>query len=140
MINQDILKQLKSQGTKLTEARSLLIRIFEKHALPQTEMELREKLAKAGIVVNKTTVYRELAYLKDKKIIHQIDFGDDKKRYELKTHNHHHHIVCTNCKQVDEVHIDHDVGEIEKKIRKHKRFIVKSHSLEFFGLCRDCAK
>ncbi len=87
-----LLQQLKKQGSRITKSRSLIVGIFQKHPLPLTELAVREMLSKAGMKVNKTTVYRELEHLISKAVVKPIEFGDGKKRYELNA-GHHHHLV-----------------------------------------------
>ncbi|HEV8601573.1 MAG TPA: Fur family transcriptional regulator [Patescibacteria group bacterium] len=135
-----IIEQLRKQGAKITKARALLVKIFQKNHLPMSEQEIRTKLAKLGLSVNKTTVYRELAFLKQKKVIKEVDFGDGKKRYEIDSTDHHHHLVCTNCQTIEDVHVEKDVADLEKIMLRAKKFHVTHHSLEFFGLCHDCGK
>src|SRR5258708_2117588 len=135
---QTILEQLKNQGARMTKARILLVKMFQKNHLPLTELEIRAKLSQAGKAVNKTTVYRELEYLKSKSVIKEADFSDGKKRYEFNSSDHHHHLICTNCKKVDDIRVEDDVSHIEKKISRNKDFKIINHSLEFFGLCKNC--
>ena len=136
---QPIIQALQTEGFRITKARALTIAIFQSHHLPITELELRRQLAKKGIRVNKSTVYRELEFLLSREIVIEVNFGDGKKRYELNG-RHHHHIICTNCKKVDDIHIANDLSAVEKKIQKQKKFKVQSHALEFFGLCSSCVK
>ena len=135
----DIIGLLKRQGSKITKARLLLIEVLQKQHSPLTETELRFRLSLLGAKVNKTTVYRELAHLKAQRIVHEIDFGDGKKRYELASSNHHHHAVCLNCKKIEDVPVGEDVAHIEKRFKKQRHFQITSHSLEFFGLCKSCS-
>ena len=129
----EIIEQLKKQGAKITSARKLLVEIFTQNHLPLTEMELRRRLK-----VNKTTVYRQLELFLKLGIVKEVEFGDGKKRFEFNLHNHHHHLVCTNCQKVEDIFVHNDVKHVEDKIAKLKKFQVKSHSLEFFGLCAQC--
>lgn len=134
-----ILRRLQEKGAKLTTARRSLVMVFEKHHLPLTELELRRRLARYGVVVNKTTIYRELSYLKSQGFVMEVEFGDGKKRFELNTGDHHHHLVCLHCKQVTEARSVEDIRRIERKIKRQERFQVLDHTLEFFGLCRNCS-
>ena len=124
-------------GSRDTKARGALLQVFEENRLPLTELELRTKLAARRIQVNKTTVYRQLAQLKERGYVRAVDFGDRKKRFELNA-DHHHHLVCTSCQSVDEIHVADDVRQMERKIRKSNKFKILDHSLEFFGLCQNC--
>ncbi len=88
------------------------------------------------IKVNKTTVYRQIDKLiKDGKIV-EVEFGDGKKRYELKSLGHHHHLVCKNCGILEDISFNEET--ILKEVSKKTDFLIESHSLEFFGLCNNC--
>ncbi len=137
MSHLNILAKLKETGARLTKTRQKLLEIFESHAAPLAELELRKKMAHAGVKVNKTTIYRELHNLKIQQIVREVEFGDGKKRFEI-NHGHHHHAVCTNCERVEDIEVGHDVEQLEKQLAKTKKFHVVNHSLEFFGLCRQC--
>jgi Fur family ferric uptake transcriptional regulator len=133
-----IMKHIDKKSPKISKAQNAIIEIFKLHRLPLTEMELRSKILSSGINVNKTTVYRQLARMKENDLIREIDFGDGKKRFETNSGDHHHHLVCTNCASVDEIYIENDLDRIERKISKNKNFKIIDHSLEFFGLCKKC--
>ena len=115
----------------------MIVAVLQQHRLPLTELEIRNSLAQLENIVNKTTVYREMEYLLLKGVATEVDFGDRKKRYELKG-KHHHHVVCTNCKKVDEIIIKDDLKNIERMIFRSKHFKITNHTLEFFGLCQKC--
>ena len=137
MDKQTAVEKFRELGARDTKAHAALLQVFEKNRRPLTELELRAKLAARRIQVNKTTVYRQLAQFKEQGRVRAVDFGDGKKRFELNT-DHHHHLVCTNCNRVDEVQAADDLSQMERNIRKNKRFKILDHSLEFFGLCRNC--
>lgn len=90
--------------------------------------------------VNKTTIYRELATLLFENLIVEIDFGDGKKRYELTSKEHHHHLICMRCKSVDEYIVKTDLAQEEQNIKQTRNFTVVKHALEFFGVCTRCSK
>jgi hypothetical protein len=60
------------------------------------------------------------------------------KRYELLQEGHHHHVICSKCRKVQDVVLKVDLDAEEHKIQKDTGFKIQSHSLEFFGLCTDC--
>ena len=123
----------------MTETRLRLLSIFNKCQLPIAEPEIREKLGKLGRTVNKTTVYRELVSLGRFGVITPVDFGDGKIRYEL-SGDHHHHLVCVDCRKVEDVEVKHNFTNVEKSVSKNNGFKITRHSLEFFGLCQKCQK
>src|SRR5260221_14224287 len=82
--------------------------------------------------VNKTTVYRQIKSLLKEKLIAEIEFGDGKKRYELSSLPHHHHVVCIKCNLISDI-------TLKENFNKPKtNFKILKHNLEFFGLCQNC--
>lgn len=133
-----ILSVLKEQGYKQTRLRTLLISHLVKIKKPLAAIDILKILKEKGLVVNKSTVYREVEFLLHKKIIVEINFGDGKQRYEIAGLPHHHHLVCTNCGKIEDIIADKDLEVLEKKIKRSKGFSINSHNLEFFGICKKC--
>ncbi len=134
-----ILTALKKNGHRITTARKAVVQALTAVQAPLGATELHAMLQKKGLETNKVTVYRELAFLEEKGIASAVTFKDGTKRYEIADADHHHHLICTSCKSVQDVEMAHDLDHVEKKIRKEKSFTVQSHSLEFYGLCGECA-
>jgi Fe2+ or Zn2+ uptake regulation protein len=86
--------------------------------------------------VNKTTVYRQIEKLLINGQILEVELGDGKKRYEINTESHHHHLVCKNCGKLEDIILNENV--ILNEVSKKTKFKIEKHSLEFFGLCEDC--
>jgi len=124
----------------MTQARRILIEIFVAQAAPVTVDQLLTTLKKRGLSVNKTTVYRELDFLKEQKIIREIDLLEGRKRYELRGDEHHHHLVCLECRDIRCITMEEDLDAIERGIEKEHGFRVASHTLEFFGVCAQCQR
>lgn len=133
-------QELQNNGHRMTRARAALIDIFSEKHTPLSATQLQTLLAKKGIEVNKTTIYREIDFLIQQSTIHTVAFDDNTTRYELASHDHHHHIQCTECGNVIDLPLQDELAEIERNIRKTTGFTIKKHALEFFGLCPQCKK
>ncbi|MCA9373845.1 MAG: Fur family transcriptional regulator [Candidatus Gracilibacteria bacterium] len=138
MSTQDTIESLRQKGFRITNIRRKLIEIFSTGKKPLSVQELIEKLAKSDITANKTTIYREVYFLLEQDILVEIDFGDRKKRYESAESEHHHHIICLKCSKVQDIHLESDLSEDQKKIEQETNFTITNHTLEFFGLCNTC--
>jgi Fur family transcriptional regulator, ferric uptake regulator len=110
----------------ITKARSKIMGIFSESTKPLSALDLLRK-----VKVNKTTIYRELDYLEDVGVLGKVDFGDRIRRYELKSLDHHHHLVCLKCKSVANINMN-------ENFELPKDFKVVRHNLEFFGFCPNC--
>lgn len=133
----DQLSELRKSGFRLTKARRTLFGVLKSEPRPMTVPELVALMKRRGASADKTTVYRELAFLLERGLVQAIQFGDRLKRYELRG-GHHHHLVCTSCGLVVDVALKGDLDAVEKKLAKRSGFRIDDHSLEFFGLCADC--
>ncbi len=133
-----LLVNLKDSGYRITRTRRAVLDILSTSRVLLSADDLRRALAARELRVNKTTVYRELSFLKGRGLVHEIHFGDGTVRYRLCPDTHHHHVICLNCKRAEEVALEGDLRELEADIGQAKGFQVLHHTLEFFGLCPDC--
>jgi Fe2+ or Zn2+ uptake regulation protein len=132
----DILESIRKQGKRITSTRRLVVEIMVAAATPLSVQELLSGFTAKRSPVNKTTLYRELDFLEELGIVHQVQLGQDRKRYELTAGPHHHHIRCVKCDRIEDIdfpdHLESTITHIEKKTG----FTVLDHSLEFVGLCK----
>lgn len=135
----DIITSLSEQGYKKTRVREAVISHLEDLKKPLSALEIQTFLVTKKLRVNKSTIYRELQFLLEHEVIVEINFGEGKKRYEIAGLPHHHHLICNNCQKIEDIFIEEDLKVVEKKIKKETSFIIKHHTLEFFGLCKTCA-
>jgi len=135
----NITQKLKKKGYRNSINRDSIIEILEERNLPLSTDELIKELNSLGLHPNKTTVYRDIYVLLGENFINEVDLLDGKKRYEI-NRRHHHHFICTKCKDISCVETENDLNNLESKIEKEQGFKIKSHVLEFFGLCRKCKK
>lgn len=88
--------------------------------------------------IDRVTVYRCLATMEKAGLVRRCDFGDDKWRYEFAAdpHHHHHHIICKRCRRVEI--LDACVPATLIELVASRGYTNITHSLEFFGVCRQC--
>lgn len=132
------LSYLKTKGYRLTKVRAYTVTALTESPKPLSVGDLGRIFEQKQFPVNKTTLYREIMFLKDKGLVQEVEFGDGKKRYELTPGKHHHHVICVRCKTVEDVPLQEDFIAQEKRIARETRFKIINHSLEFFGLCANC--
>lgn len=129
--------EIHEASLKVTPARVALMQLFESHDTPLDAQHLIDHLQKE-IGIDRVTVFRILNVFVEKGLIRKLTFGEHKARYEL-NQGEHHHLICQKCGKVEDIS-DCNISALEKEIKQKKHFLVKEHSLEFFGLCRDCQK
>src|SRR3989344_6847134 len=120
--------------TKSTPARIAIADFLSSSAYPVDIGSIIRFLRSKNLKTNKVTVYRTIDFLLQEDLVKRVEFGEGKYRYELQK-DHHHHLICTNCKKIEDVEGEY-LRDLESKIRNKKGFLVKNHSLEFFGICK----
>ena len=138
----DIGDRLRENEYKLTKRREMILKVLmensDKHLSAEEVYNLvRQKAPDTGLA----TVYRTLELFHEFNIIHAMDFGDGRKRYEFGwkegQEHHHHHLICTECGSITEVAEDL-LEELENRVNKLYNFTIKDHQLKIFGICEKC--
>ncbi|HEY4525322.1 MAG TPA: Fur family transcriptional regulator [Candidatus Paceibacterota bacterium] len=128
---------LRDNGFRATEGRVRLLRLLQSHGKPVTAEFLTERL---GAHLHVANVYRALRALAARDLVHMTRLESGKDSFEFSHGTHHHHVVCTGCGVVEDVHISADSRLNKEAQRESSRFAsVEHHALEFFGTCRTCA-
>lgn len=141
MPEESILSLLKKEGVKITNTRKLLLEFLTSVSSPVSVFDILEFFSKKKNPVNKTTIYRELEFLLGKEIVRSVYIDEKQMKYELAS-DHHHHLVCQKCEKVEEISLEEMekvFTSFEKKLLKKHSFKNIIHSLEFFGVCKNCA-
>jgi Fur family ferric uptake transcriptional regulator len=133
----DFEKKLRKTNLKATPARIAVLKLLEKTEKPIDANTIIEKISERGIEVDPATIFRIVNHLTEKGLTIQVHFEDKKTRYELANREHHHHLVCDKCGDIIDISTK-AVENLHNKIKEKYGFLVKRHSLEFFGLCNDC--
>ena len=134
-------EQLHESVFKLTpqrEATLLVLLENEKDHLSAEEIFffVRKKNSEIGLA----TVYRTLEILTDLKIVDKVSFNDGVARYDLRKEgakHFHHHLLCLECGNIEEVEEDL-LGSVEEIVEQKYHFLVKDHRLTFHGVCQKC--
>lgn len=134
-LQDEALNALKEAGYKNTKTRQALINALIREHGPFSIEELQ---ARMDIDCDIATIYRNIAIFEEQGLVSPCDFGDGLTRYEWSSseHDHHHHIICRVCHQVEELEYCF-VKELEKLVRK-RGYTKVSHRMEFYGICERC--
>jgi Fur family ferric uptake transcriptional regulator len=133
----DFKNLLKKGGLKSTPIRLNILEIFSKNNKPINADFIFSKLK--GIT-DEATVYRSLSSFEKCGILKRIDLRMSSIYFELSDINHHHHIVCTKCGEIEDFKESEIIERFLLKIVKDSRNFknITEHSLELFGTCRVC--
>ena len=135
LISKDILN---AAGFRATKPRIALLSFLDNSTIPLLINEIVSGLKSAK--VDQVTVYRMIEAFKTAGIVREVNLQGERPRYELADIEHdHHHIVCTNCRKVEDF-VGCDTSKLEKKALQQSHFAkVTGHSFDLYGLCNSCA-
>ena len=88
--------------------------------------------------VDKSTVYRVLADLRDVGLVAESRFGAGEANYEWIAESNHHHLFCSNCHEtssLDEDLVDRIMDEVYDKYG----FSADLNHTVLAGTCRRCS-
>lgn len=128
---------LQKKGYRMTQARSALINLLENADHPLTANSMRKLLERIGVSINITTVYREIDFLLNQRIIEKVPLLDTELHYEIVGRKHHHHLFCTACRIIKDIELQSEKNLLEE-LHNKTSFNINRHSIAFFGLCPDC--
>jgi Fe2+ or Zn2+ uptake regulation protein len=101
-------------------------------------------IRKVSNKVATSTLYRVLNDLKRNGILEEFSTPENDTVVELSLneHDHHHHVFCTKCGEVEDVTLSKDIekqlGAEISNIQKTSKYLIKEHTLELIGLCSNC--
>lgn len=124
---------------RVTPGRLALL-LFLKHARkPLAAGDIQKQLDHR---MDKVTLYRALEDFTQSKIIAKISLRGIATYYEfIHADHHHHHIVCEQCGKLEDIENCNQTSLQKEVLRHSKNFkVINSHSLEFFGICKNCDK
>lgn len=130
---------LRRHGFKATPKRVALLEALRDAKSPLKTDDILEKLKRTPL--DQATLYRALKELKEANIVRQIDFQHGHAHYELAGKDDHHHLVCIRCKKVENF-TGCGIEAVVKRIAKQSKGFgeITQHSLELFGVCKECEK
>ncbi len=134
-------ERLSEKNFKLTSQRRLILKtlIENINEHPSAE-EIYQLVRKQNPHIGLATVYRSLELLCELGILHELNFDNNCRRYELEQGDkHHHHLICLKCRKIVEFN-DDMLKNLEDHIQSQYEFDVVDHRIKFYGYCADCRK
>lgn len=130
--------QLKSVGLKITMPRLRILQVLmQSDAHHLSAEDVYRTLNDLNENVSLATVYRVLTQFETTGLVQRHNFEGGYAVYELRTGNHHDHLVCTNCGRVEEF-LDEVIESRQHSIAAKAQFKMTSHALNIYGICSDC--
>jgi len=133
----ELVQSLRQAGHRLTPQRESVLAVVAASDGHLTAEEIIARVRQRYPYLNKSAVYRSLDLLTRLGLVTQTDLGHGHVEYELRSHPHHHHLICRRCKHVQQ--IDHAMfAQLGKKLESDFGFQADLDHFAIFGTCKKC--
>jgi Fur family ferric uptake transcriptional regulator len=135
------LRRMAEAGHLYTRGRRLVMDVLDRLGAPSTIPTILNSEPR----LKQSSLYRNLAVLQESGLVTRVDVGDERAYYELSeavTQDHHHHLVCRECRSVVDVALP---GPTERTLDKafttaasDAGFALEEHRVDLVGVCSEC--
>jgi Fur family ferric uptake transcriptional regulator len=131
-------QELRKAGLKVTLPRVKILQIMESSETKHLSAEdVYKALIEADEDVGLATVYRVLTQFETAGLVMRHHFEGGSSVFELTSVDHHDHIVCQTCGNVEEFY-DEVIENQQEMIAEKYGFRITDHSMYLYGICKDC--
>lgn len=135
-ITTDYATRIRRLGFRLTPQREMILDVICEAGGHVTPEFIYARVQAKSPAVNRATVYRNLDFLCDMRLIVAAHIGRHTV-YEIASPEPHHHLVCRQCGT--ETALPHEVVQaFFQQIDQELNFAVDMEHLTLFGLCPTC--
>jgi Fur family ferric uptake transcriptional regulator len=129
---------LRKAGLKVTLPRMKILDILEgSDARHHSAEDVYKILLETGEDIGLATVYRVLTQFESAGLVTRHHFEGGHSVFELNQGDHHDHILCVKCGQVDEF-VDEIIEQHQKDIAARLGYELTDHCLYMYGICPKC--
>ncbi len=133
----EFIERSKDLGIKVTPQRTAIYReLASTDQHPSTEV-IYKKIKDYYPNISLTTVYRTLETFEKLGLISVVNVLYNAARYDANL-SPHHHIVCTECKKVEDVY-DESLNNLDVSNKTLGDYTVEGYSLLLSGKCSSCS-
>lgn len=89
------------------------------------------------MTISRSTVYRNLNLLVNKKLINKISMQSGPDRYDY-VRNPHNHVICTECGKVVDFNYNFGLDNVKELIMKDTGIEISGYGIAIEGICDSC--
>jgi Fe2+ or Zn2+ uptake regulation protein len=103
-------------------------------------LSMKELIKLLAPNIDRASVYRNVELLVSLGIVERVYIGWKYKLELTEAYSgHHHHLICTKCGAISNIHGEVGLEQQIYDITKLHGYILQAHQLEIQGLCGNCA-
>lgn len=128
------LELLKSYQLKITPQRLAIVEELAKYGHLSIE-DLYQGLLERFPTISLATVYKNINAMEEKDFVQEVKIPDLKSKYEL-SKAHHAHVVCHECKKVEDIIVSTE--KVLDEVKDVSHYKIDREDLVFTGICPEC--
>ncbi len=133
----EVAAAIRDAGLRVTKQRTAVLTAVNAHPHADTS-EIIESARKAIPQLSHQAVYDALRALTDSGLVRCIEPAGSTARYETRTGDNHHHVICRGCGQIADV--DCAVGQTPCLSPAHSHgFVIDEAEVVYWGYCPGCS-
>ncbi|AXK35936.1 transcriptional repressor [Streptomyces armeniacus] len=134
----DLLERLRERGWRMTSQRRVVAEVLDGDHVHLTADEVHARAAQRLPEISRATVYNALGELVSLGEVTEVSTDGRARRYDPNAHLPHHHLVCSRCGTIRDVHPAADpLADLPEEERFG--FTVSEAEVTYRGLCPSCA-
>ncbi|MDD6054952.1 MAG: Fur family transcriptional regulator [Helicobacter sp.] len=127
---------LRENHLKITPQRLAILKEVQKFGHISIE-EIYENIKESNPSMSLATIYKNLTFMQEAKIVDEVKLPNQKQRYEL-TKKPHIHLVCEKCGSIVDMELEAPVNELKKACEKSSHYTINDASIAMLGICVNC--
>jgi Fe2+ or Zn2+ uptake regulation protein len=127
---------LRQHGMSVTAQRLAVMQAVAEHPHATADTIADEVRASIGSV-SRQAVYDSLGTLVDKQLLRRIEPAGSPARYENRTGDNHHHVICRGCRVMHDVDCAVEYTPCLTASDDHG-FVIDEAEVTYWGWCPDC--
>lgn len=118
--------------------RDAILTLLEENPVHPTVDWIHAQLRRDHPCVSLATVYRTLKTLVGTGALCELPFGTSESRFGLALEQSHYHFICEKCQKILDLPTRFR-ADLERRVEAQTGHRVNRHTMEFYGVCRECA-
>ncbi|HVH65623.1 MAG TPA: Fur family transcriptional regulator [Candidatus Acidoferrum sp.] len=138
MVETDAQAALQKTGVRLTPQRLAIAGVLAQTGKEVSAQELYDRVRRKHPYIGRATVFRAVDTLVSAGLAQRLERPGHVSAYVWCEPGHHHHLICTTCRTVED--LDEDaVAPLVETIARQRGFRVDHATLDFYGECGSCS-
>ena len=133
----ELTAMFRARGLKMTPQRLCIFGVLHANESHPTAEAVYAAASAQMPTISLKTVYQTLNDLAEMGEISMLDLGTGSARFDPNVESSHHHLVCTRCGKVRDLHADY--GSLDVPESERQGFTVGRAEIVFRGVCAACS-